>query len=80
MHISALASNPARVGIMSDICGIQKPGNKFGPKTTFIDSLDSEQIISRSAEHSARIARVLRDKLQNSFCSVKLKDAPLLEK
>ncbi len=29
-----------RIGIIHDICRVQKPGKKFSPKTAFLDTLD----------------------------------------
>ena len=31
--------NPVRIGIIHNICQVQKPGKKFSPKTAFLDTL-----------------------------------------
>ena len=36
---------------MSDICGVQKPGNKFGPKVAFLDSLALDQLETLHQTH-----------------------------
>ena len=39
---------------MHDICWVQKPGNKFSPKTAFLDTLGQELLdrVAAQAEHA----------------------------
>jgi hypothetical protein len=36
---SLIGPKPSGIGIMSDILWVQKPGNEFGPKMAFLDTL-----------------------------------------